>query len=188
MTQIFHPTVTISRFADLEDSKRGSVLRIDEDVVIESFVKIKFAGGSGDVSIGQRSYINAGVVIYSGNGVSIGKGVLIAANCTLAATNHQISDPDRFIRDQGFAGSKGGIIIEDDVWIGANCVILDGSIIRKGAVIGAGSGAAPRGGTSRSATGAGCYPPRGACRAPHQRRRARARRPRRPARSPWGMP
>jgi acetyltransferase-like isoleucine patch superfamily enzyme len=139
MMQIFHPTVTISRFADLEDSKRGSVLRIDEDVVIESFVKIKFAGGSGDVSIGQRSYINAGVVIYSGNGVSIGKGVLIAANCTLAATNHQIFDPDRFIRDQGFARSKGGIIIEDDVWIGANCVILDGSIIRRGAVIGAGS-------------------------------------------------
>jgi virginiamycin A acetyltransferase len=139
LTHIFHPSVVVSRFSDLEDSQRGSVLRIDEGVVIESFVKIKFAGGSGDVTIGARSYINAGVVIYSGNGISIGRAVLIAANCTLAATNHQFSDPDRFIRDQGFATSKGGIIIEDDVWIGANCVILDGSIIRKGAVISAGS-------------------------------------------------
>ena len=33
--------------------------------------------------------------------------------------------------------SKGGIIIEDDVWIGANTVILDGAVIRKGVVVGA---------------------------------------------------
>ena len=33
--------------------------------------------------------------------------------------------------------SKGGIIIEDDVWIGAGCVFLDGTIVRKGCVIGA---------------------------------------------------
>jgi acetyltransferase-like isoleucine patch superfamily enzyme len=139
VTQIFHPSAQISSLADLEDSARGSVLTIEENVVIESFVKVKFAGGSGNVTIGQRSYVNAGVVIYSGNGISIGRGVLIAANCTLAATNHRISDRSRFIRDQGFARSKGGIIIEDDVWIGANSVILDGSVIRKGAVIGAGS-------------------------------------------------
>ncbi|MBU3655639.1 MAG: acyltransferase, partial [Alphaproteobacteria bacterium] len=29
--------------------------------------------------------------------------------------------------------------IEDDVWIGANCVLLDGAILRQGCVIGAGS-------------------------------------------------
>ena len=33
----------------------------------------------------------------------------------------------------------GGIVIEDDVWIGANCVILDGAILRQGCVIGAGA-------------------------------------------------
>ena len=35
--------------------------------------------------------------------------------------------------------SKGGIVIEDDVWIGANCVLLDGATLRQGCVIGAGS-------------------------------------------------
>ena len=118
---------------------RGSRLVIGEGVVIESFVKIKFAGGSGDVVIGPRSYINAGVVIYSGNGIQLGEGVLIAANCTLAATNHETSDTSRFIRDQGFSPSRGGIIIEDDVWIRANSVILDGSVIKRGAIVGAGS-------------------------------------------------
>jgi acetyltransferase-like isoleucine patch superfamily enzyme len=28
-------------------------------------------------------------------------------------------------------------VIEDDVWVGANCVILDGAILRQGCVIGA---------------------------------------------------
>lgn len=139
MVHRIHPSVKLSRFCDLEDSVRGSVLEIAEDVVIESFVKIKFAGGHGDVVIGPRSYINAGVVIYSGNGVRLGTGVLIAANTTVAATNHEIRDTTKLIRDQGFMSSKGGIVIEDDVWIGANCVILDGAHIGKGSVVGAGS-------------------------------------------------
>lgn len=41
------------------------------------------------------------------------------------------------IRDQGEI--KKGIIIQDNVWIGANSVILDGVIIESGAIIGAGS-------------------------------------------------
>lgn len=35
--------------------------------------------------------------------------------------------------------SKGGIVIEDNVWIGANCVILDGVTIGTGSIIAAGS-------------------------------------------------
>jgi virginiamycin A acetyltransferase len=139
MTHVIHPTAVISRFADLEDSSRGSVLEIGEGVVIESFVKVKFAGGVGDVVVGAKSYINAGVVIYSGHGIKLGVGVLIAANCTLAATNHETTDTTRLIRDQGFRPSKGGIIVEDDVWIGANCVVLDGTKIGRGAIVAAGS-------------------------------------------------
>ena len=43
------------------------------------------------------------------------------------------------IIDQGHAKSKGGIVIEDNVWIGANCVLLDGTHIGEGSVIAAGS-------------------------------------------------
>jgi virginiamycin A acetyltransferase len=139
MRHLIHPSACISPLADIEKSVRGSTLEIGEKVIIDSFVKMKFVGGNGNVKIGPRSYINSGVVIYSGNGVNLGTGVLIAANCTLAATNHEIRFRNQMIRDQGFAPSKGGIIIEDDVWIGSNCVILDGAIIRQGAVIAAGS-------------------------------------------------
>lgn len=129
----------ISKLADIEDSVKGTKIVIEDGVVIDSFVKIKPAGGLGDIIIGANSYINSGTVIYTGNGVKIGKGVLIAANCTLAPVNHAYKLKDKTILEQGFMRSKGGIIIKDDVWIGANSVILDGAIIQKGAVVGANS-------------------------------------------------
>ena len=129
----------ISEFSDIEESIRGSKLTILSGTVIDSFVKIKFVGGLGDVSIGSDCYLNSGCVLYSGNGISIGNDVLVAANCTIAATGHQYFERSKSIRSQGFLDSLGGVLIEDDVWIGANSVILDGSIIRKGVVVGANS-------------------------------------------------
>lgn len=133
------PTARVSPLADIEESVRGTRIAIGPGAMIDAFVKIKPAGGRGDVVIGANSYINSGTVIYSGHGVIIGDDVLIAANCTFAPTNHEFRRRDVPIREQGFQPGRGGIVIEDDVWIGANCVILDGAIVHKGAVVAAGS-------------------------------------------------
>jgi len=129
----------VSQHADIEDSVRGSRIIIDDEVIIDAFVKIKPAGGMGDVKIGKNSVINSGCVLYTGNGIILGEGVAIAANCTLAPTNHEFAKSDIPIRKQGFKPSRGGIVVGNDVWIGANCVVLDGAIIPNGCVIGAGS-------------------------------------------------
>lgn len=129
----------ISTLADIEDSKIGTRIVIAAGVTIDSFVKIKPVGGLGDLMIGKNSFINSGVVIYTGNGVIIGENVLIAANCTIAPVNHEFTAKDKSIVEQGFMPSRGGIVIEDDVWVGANSVILDGSLLRKGCVVGANS-------------------------------------------------
>ena len=134
-----HPTARVSALADIEDSVRGTRIVVGPGAVIDSFVKIKPAGGIGDVLIGEEVVINSGCVLYSGNGIRIGKGVAIAANCTFAPVNHEFRDRAMPIRKQGFRPGKGGIIIDDDVWIGANCVVLDGAILRRGCVVGAGS-------------------------------------------------
>lgn len=133
------PAARISPLADIEDSRRGSRIEVGDGCQIDAFVKIKPAGGSGDVIIGRNSYLNSGTVIYSGNGVRIGNHVLIAANTTLAPVNHEFRARDKLIVEQGFMPSRGGIVIEDDVWIGANCVILDGAHLRRGCVVAAGS-------------------------------------------------
>lgn len=127
----------ISKFADIEDSVKGSLIKIGANSQIDSFVKIKPAGGVGNLIIGKNSYINSGSVLYIGNGINIGNSVLIAANTVLAPTNHEYINGNKLICEQGFKKSKGGIIIEDDVWIGSNCTLLDGTYICEGAVIGA---------------------------------------------------
>jgi virginiamycin A acetyltransferase len=129
----------ISPLADIEDSVRGTKIIIDDDVVIDAFVKIKPVGGSGDFHIGSGSFINSGCVFYTGNGIKIGRNVAIAANCTFAPTNHEYRNPDVPIVRQGFMPSRGGIVVGDDVWIGANSVVLDGATIGEGCVVGAGS-------------------------------------------------
>ena len=84
-------------------------------------------------------YINSCCVFYSGNGIKIGNKVLIGPNCNIVPTNHNFDSIDLPIRNQGFQDSKGGVIIEDDVWLGANVTLLDGAIIRKGCIIAAGA-------------------------------------------------
>ncbi len=137
--QKISPNAKISPFTDIEDSVRGSTLTIEDGVIIDSFVKIKFTGGLGDLWIGKNCSINSGVVIYSGNGVRIGDNVAIGPNSTIAPTNHEYKSADSLIRDQRFMASRGGVIIEDDVWIAANVVLLDGAHLGKGCVVGAGA-------------------------------------------------
>src|SRR4051812_22164145 len=84
----------VSPLADIEDSIKGTSITIGPHAVVDAFVKIKPAGGTGDVEIGEGCYINSGTVIYTGNGVKLGKGVLIAANCTLAPVDHQFKNRD----------------------------------------------------------------------------------------------
>ena len=134
-----HETARVSSLAEIEDSQKGSRIVVGAQSMIDSFVKIKPAGGIGDLIIGTNVSINSGTVIYTGNGITIGNDVAIAANCTLAPVNHEYKSRQQLIRKQGFKPSKGGIVIEDDVWIGANCVLLDAAYLRRGCVIAAGS-------------------------------------------------
>ena len=84
-----HESAEISPKCDIEVSVKGSIIEIGSHSVVDSFVKFKPAGGLGDIIIGKRVHINSCCVIYSGNGVTIGDDVLIAANCTFAPVNHE---------------------------------------------------------------------------------------------------
>ena len=108
--------VYISPLADIEDSVRGSRIIIEDGVTIDSFVKIKPSGG---------------------NGAVIGENVLIAANYTITSVNHRYKSKTQKIVEQGFQANRGGIKIEDDVWIGANVVILDELILHASCAVGA---------------------------------------------------
>lgn len=131
--------VVISPDARIHPSVRGTKIIIGDYTEIYDFVCIRSVGGNGDIKIGAHCYINPSCVLYSGNGITLGDYVLLAPGVMLLPTNHAFSSRSTPIRHQGFLPSKNGIVIEDDVWIGANSVVLDGAHIGKGAIIAAGS-------------------------------------------------
>jgi acetyltransferase-like isoleucine patch superfamily enzyme len=53
------------------------------------------------------------------------------------AENHRYEDTDVPIRLQG--ETRRGIVVEDDCWLGAGAIVLDGVRIGRGAVVAAGS-------------------------------------------------
>lgn len=131
--------VIVAPTARIQGSTRGTRVSIGAHSEIYDYVVIRCVGGSGDIEIGEYCYLNPGAVLYSGNGIKFGNYVLVASGVKIMPTNHAYGRRDTPIRHQGFANSKGGIEIEDDVWLGANAVILDGARIGRGAIIAAGS-------------------------------------------------
>jgi len=89
----------------------------------------------GDVEFGAHCTVNA-YAMLSGR-IRCGDGVRIASHVTLVGFNHGYDDPDLPIWQQ--AHESRGIEIGDDVWIGANAVVVDGVHIGRGAVIAAGA-------------------------------------------------
>lgn len=87
------------------------------------------------VSIGHDVLLNIGTKIGGQNKVKIGNFVRISYNVNIISEDHEYRDPKLPIIKQGYKG--GPIIIEDDVWIGANAVILPNIRIGKGAIVGA---------------------------------------------------
>lgn len=78
--------------------------------------------------------------LYIGNFCSIAKGVIFMLGGEHKYTSFMTYPIHTYIlKDKYEAISKGPIIVEDDVWIGANSIILSGVTIAKGSIIAAGS-------------------------------------------------
>jgi len=89
------------------------------------------------IRIGSDSLIGEYTVIRGQGGVTIGNRVYTSPMTQLIAVNHVFDDPEQPFIDQGITAE--GIIVEDDVWLGANVVVTDGVHIGKGAVVAAGA-------------------------------------------------
>ncbi len=89
------------------------------------------------IKIGSDSLIGEYSVIRGQGGVQIGDRVYTSPFTQIIAVNHVFDDPDRPFVEQGITAE--GIVIEDDVWLGAGAIITDGVRVGKGAVVAAGA-------------------------------------------------
>lgn len=108
--------------------KAGKNLLINKGVVFEN---------PGNISIGNNVGINTRCWISGTGELEIGNDVLIGPHVVIHSANHNFSNKDIPILEQGHTLSK--ITIENDVWIGANTTILAGVTIKSGCVIAAGA-------------------------------------------------
>lgn len=115
------------------DTPPYRTFRLGRKSVIESFCCINNA--MGDVVIGNFSRVGIHCTVIGP--VFIGNHVNLAQGITVTALNHKFMDTGKYIDEQGVETHK--IIIEDDVWIGANAVILPGVVIGRHAIVAAGA-------------------------------------------------
>lgn len=127
----------------------GSV-RFGTGLTIEPLSKISLGNGcrigrfcfltanNGSLELDTEVAISPCVHLSADQGhIRIGKKVAIGPGTVIRAANHRFEDQNIPIMEQGH--ETGEIVIEEDVWIGANCVILPNVRIGRGAIIGAGA-------------------------------------------------
>lgn len=91
------------------------------------------------IDLGDRVFVNRGAIITARTDIQIGDDVLIGPYVVINSGDHNYSEPTRLIGSQGHI--TGPIIIGNDVWLGAHCVILrdvkvgDGAVVAAGAVV-----------------------------------------------------
>jgi acetyltransferase-like isoleucine patch superfamily enzyme len=106
---------------------------LGRDSTIEDFAAVN--NGAGPVYIGERTRIGLSCTVIGP--VTIGNDTMLAQNVVISGLNHSYEDITKPISRQKQTTSM--ITIQDEVWIGANAVILAGVCIGKHSVIAAGS-------------------------------------------------
>jgi acetyltransferase-like isoleucine patch superfamily enzyme len=127
--------VVIEEYSRIMCYGEEASINIGEATFIRPYVHIK--ADHGKIIIGKNCSVNEYCVLLGHGNLVIGDEVHIATHTVIIPMNHIHTNPDIPISQQGI--SKKGVTIEDDVWIGASVVILDGVTIGRGSVIGAGS-------------------------------------------------
>ena len=89
------------------------------------------------IQVGRRFSINTGSLLDGRGGITIGDGVMIGPNTVIVSSGHQHGQVDVPMTEIDHIMTP--VLIEDDVWIGANCVIKGGVTLGKGTVVAAGA-------------------------------------------------
>jgi acetyltransferase-like isoleucine patch superfamily enzyme len=89
------------------------------------------------IKIGQGALIGEFCVIRGPGGVTIGDRVYLSPSVHIYSSDHIFDDAETCFIDQGVTTQ--GVVIEDECWIGAMAVILDGVTIGRRSIVAAGA-------------------------------------------------
>lgn len=128
--------VIIDAYAKIYCHKNGRI-KIGDGTYIGDHAIVHTGKKDGWVTIGNNCTVQPFSIVHGHGGCDIGNDVRIASHNVIIPANHRFEDSSKPIREQGV--TRIGIRIENDVWIGSGCIVLDGVTVGRGSVIGAGS-------------------------------------------------
>ncbi|HEX4130491.1 MAG TPA: DapH/DapD/GlmU-related protein [Pirellulales bacterium] len=132
--------VTIGKYVTIDGLSVEGV-HIDQGVSIGPYTIIEATGVITNLGrgcwIGRKSGIGAFSFIGAAGGVRIGENVIMGQRVSFHSENHVFDRTDVPICSQGV--TRQGIVVEDDCWVGANVVFLDGAHVGRGCVVAAGA-------------------------------------------------
>lgn len=91
-----------------------------------------------EITMGNNVFISNNFHI-SANNLKIGNNIMVGPNLVIECTNHKTDVVGQSMFEVSYDKICGGVSIEDDVWLGANVIILPNTVISEGTVVGAGS-------------------------------------------------
>jgi len=89
------------------------------------------------LKIGNHSAIGQFAEFGAAGGIEIGNDVIMGSYVSFHSENHNFNDTTRLIREQGVTSK--GIIIGNNVWVGAKATFLDGCIVGNNSIVAAGA-------------------------------------------------
>jgi acetyltransferase-like isoleucine patch superfamily enzyme len=102
-------------------------------------VIIRTLAPGADISVGAGSGLS-GTTLCSAVRITLGSRVSCGADVLIADTDfHPVNDVPRLSLDIPRGDPSDAIVIQDDVFLGARCIVLKGVTIGAGTVVGAGS-------------------------------------------------
>ncbi len=114
-------------------------ITLENQVALDRGVSLVCAGplrGKGDkLIIRSGTYVTRFTIFDAHEHIEVGRDCMIGPHCYITDADHGTA-PGRSVKSQPM--SKASVVIEDEVWLGANVVVLPGVRIGKGAVVGAG--------------------------------------------------
>ena len=133
--------VIISEFCvlDARHDDEDKVITLDDNVMLSTNVMISCKNGC--IKIGKNTGLSAQTIIHATNDcpVDIGDDVIIGPQSYISAGgNYHFDQLDVPIRKQGI-NPDGGIIIENNIWLGARVTVLGGVTMASGSIAGAGA-------------------------------------------------
>ncbi|MEX2195761.1 MAG: AMP-binding protein [Thermoleophilaceae bacterium] len=126
--------VTLMPGVHLKNREEGRIV-LHDGAKLDSVVRL-VAANDATIELGENAVFGMGTVVNAGADVRIGRNAFTASHCVIISSEHGLASGVP-MREQPYTHSP--VLIGEDVWLGANCLVSKGARIGHGAVVSAGS-------------------------------------------------